>query len=93
MTMPVTLAKRKSAVNEARFRIICVPMAKVIESGPDRVACSMTLLEISSIAWSQEIRCQRPSPRWPTRFIGYSTRCLPYMYLEWRMPFWQPRGP
>ena len=32
--MPVVLANLNSAVNDARFRIICVPMAKVIESGP-----------------------------------------------------------
>jgi hypothetical protein len=48
---------------------------------------------ISSAACVQEIRCHWPSPRAPTRFIGYSTRCLPYMYFEWRRPFWQPRGP
>ena len=89
----MTLAKRNNAVNEARFRIICVPIAKVIESGPESVACSMTLSAISLIAWSQVMRSHWPSPRSPTRFIGYSTRCLPYMYLEWRMPFWQPRGP
>jgi len=68
--MPVTLANRNRDVNEAFLRIIWVPIAKVMESGPDSVACWMNLSVISSIAWSQPMRSHLPEPRSPTRFMG-----------------------
>ncbi len=36
--IPVMLAKRNSEANDARFRIICVPIAMEMDSGPNSVA-------------------------------------------------------
>jgi len=62
--------KRASAEYEAIFTASCVPLPKVMESGPCLMATSMNFSAISRVAWSQEMRCHLPSPRLPTRFIG-----------------------